>query len=149
MTARPRPSFQRRATALTIAAFAAVAEISVISLGYEMLQRLVYRGEYEIDAFVTFLTLYLIFGAIIAVPLCLAIGLPLWYLAMRTARERRSDAVRFGLAAGAIIGWIISFLSTDGTQASVTFDILLLFLLFCGAGISTGWIAHRLGYPRP
>ena len=146
MTSRAAPPFARRATALTIAALVAVVEISVISLGTELLTRLVYRGAYEIDTFLSILLLFLLFGAIIAVPACLAVGLPLWYLAAHRGREKQRDAVRFGLAAGAVIGCFVAVLLSGENGKTLTPTALLMILLFSGAGVSTGWIAHHIGY---
>ena len=146
MTSETAPPFERRVTALTIAALAAVVEISVILLGAELLTRLVSRVDYMVDTVLWILPLYLFFGAIIAVPACLAIGLPLWHLAMRRGRQNRRDAVRFGLAAGTVIGGLVAILLSEGNGGTLTPTALLMILLFSGAGMSTGWIAHRIGY---
>ncbi|MGT2514026.1 hypothetical protein ACVOMT_07015 [Sphingomonas panni] len=146
MTFETPPSFKRRVTALTFAALAAVVEISVISLGAEALTRLAYRAEYRIDAILLLLPPYLFFGTIIAVPVCLAIGLPLWHFGVHHGRQNLRDAVRLGLATGTVIGSVVAVLLSEGSGATLTPTAFLMILLFSVAGISTGWIAHRIGY---
>ncbi|KQM96150.1 hypothetical protein ASE73_03495 [Sphingomonas sp. Leaf24] len=84
--------------------------------------------------------------SIIAVPICLLLGLPLWHCAMRSGRQRRGDALRFGLIAGGLIGAVMAIIGDPGTR---WFDEPLDFLGYCLAGLCAGGVTYRLGYRRP
>lgn len=98
----------------------------------------------------SFFVLCIVVGSFLAIPMCLAIGPPLWRLAQRWQRHRLADALAFGLVAGAIIGIVMALPDIAGDPPWSAIDRSELFELaeYCIAGMCAGWVAHRLGYPR-
>lgn len=138
------PSVCRRIASVTVASMAAVV-IMVASWG---LREVIARGSVVDDRLLGLiqLGLFSIFvGSLIAVPICLMLGLPLWEFAIRSGRQRRRDALRFGLIAGGFIAVVMAIIGIPGTR---WFDEPLDFLGYCLAGLCAGWVVHRLGYPR-
>ncbi|KQN81353.1 hypothetical protein ASE91_11055 [Sphingomonas sp. Leaf62] len=78
-------------------------------------------------------------------PICLMLGLTLWDFAIRSGRQRRGDALRFGLIAGGLIGAVMAIIGDPGTR---WFDEPLDVLGYCLAGLCAGGVAYRLGYCR-
>jgi uncharacterized membrane protein len=97
----------------------------------------------------SFFVLCIVVGSFIAIPLCLAVGLPLWHLAQRWRRHRLHDALWAGLLAGAIIGTLMALPKIAGDSSWYAFDRndLFEFAEYGIAGLCAGWVAHRLGYP--
>lgn len=138
------PSICRRFASVTVASIAAVA-IMVASWG---LREVVGHGSVvdgRIVGLIQFGLFGIFVGSFIAVPIGLMLGLPLWDLAIRSGRQRRREAQRFGLIAGGLIGTVMAVIGDPGT---CWFDEPLDFVGYCLAGLCAGRIAHRLGYPR-
>ncbi|MDJ0278418.1 hypothetical protein QLH51_16595 [Sphingomonas sp. 2R-10] len=138
------PSVCRRIASVSVAAMAAVT-ILIASWG---LREGIDHGSVVDDRLPGLMQLGLfgiVVGSCIAVPICLMLGLPLWDFAIRSGRQRRSDALRFGLIAGGFIGAAMAIIGIAGTR---WFDEPLDFLGYCLAGLCASRVAHRLGYPR-
>ncbi len=98
----------------------------------------------------SFFVLCIVVGSFLAIPLCIAIGIPLWHLAQRWNRHSRRDALYFGLLAGAIIGAMMAVpdFANDRPWSSIDRNDVFEFVEYCIAGLSAGWVTHRLGYPQ-
>ena len=98
----------------------------------------------------SFFILCIVVGSLFAIPMCLAIGLPLWRLAQRWPRHRLADALAFGLVAGAIIGIVMALpeIAGEAPWSAIDRSDLFEFAEYCIAGMCAGWVAHRLSYPR-
>ena len=98
----------------------------------------------------SFFILCIAVGSLLAIPMCLAVGLPLWRLAQRWRRHSVTDALAFGLIGGAIIGIVMALPEIAGKApwSAMDRDDLFEFAAYCIAGLCAGWLAHRLGYPR-
>ncbi|WP_294318708.1 hypothetical protein [uncultured Sphingomonas sp.] len=98
----------------------------------------------------SFFVLCIVVGSFLAIPMCLAVGLPLWRLAQRWQRHSLADALAFGLVAGAIIGIVMALPELAGEAPWSAIDRSDLFMLagYCVAGMCGGGLAHRLGYPQ-
>lgn len=98
----------------------------------------------------SFLILCIVVGSLVAIPMCLAVGLPLWRLAQRWRRHSVTDAMVFGLIGGAIIGIVMALREFAGNSpwSGIDRDDLCEFAGCCIAGLCAGWFARRLSYPR-
>ncbi len=144
----PRPSFERRASALSGAAFIGVTLVTIVVLCGEVVAAsdpIALRG---IDSLVWVTTAFLLFGSLIGVPICLAIGLPLWCLAESRGRQTRRDASRYGLIAGAGLVVLLLLIGDLPETTGAWLEILTWSAALLLAGPCVGSVAHRLGYPR-
>ncbi len=142
MTAPPPPSGCLRIAALIVATIAGV----VIVLLLWGIRALVSGGPpYDAPLWLSVQQLLFvgIVGWCITLPFALPIGLTLWHFAVRSGQQRRCDARRFGLIAGALIGTVLAI----GGESTGWMGEALDFLGYCLAGLCAGSIAHRAAYP--
>lgn len=144
---RSIPSFERRATALTVAAFPAVIVMTLWLLAQDILPYLTADQFPHVGTLLWFAPLYLFLGSIIAIPLCLVIGLPLWHVAIHAGRHDQRDAYRCGLIASGIIAVLVIAVMGRDLSYRNWYDVLPLFGGICLAGLVAARVAHRLGYP--
>ncbi len=134
------PSFERRAAALTAAAISGVVIDGVLSVIRAAMGRTP-GDRLDLHLPVEFILLYLIIGSMVAVPLCLMIGLPLWRWFERHGRTTRGDAVRAGGIAGLGIGVVMTGLSLLFGEFSVWRTELLDMAIYIVAGSGAGIVA--------
>lgn len=127
-------SRERRFTALTIAAIAGtIAYLAIDGAG---------RNTILDPMSVGLWAMLVLFGSFIAVPVCLVIGMPLWYLAERAGWRSRSKAMQLGMVAGVIVGF--GFLILDVADIGyATFAEVAAFLF---AGAVGGLVAHGVAF---
>ncbi len=96
----------------------------------------------------SFFVLCIVVGSFVAIPLGLAVGMPLWHLAERAGRRRRRDALGFGVLTGAIVGALMIADDVTGgpVPSGILHDALLDFLDYCAAGACAGLVAHRAAF---
>ncbi|KQN35497.1 hypothetical protein ASG37_14175 [Sphingomonas sp. Leaf407] len=134
-------SRERRLTALSLAAMVGV----IVNLAFDYARAvIVSTGQNGIaDALPpAFWAFYIAFGSLIAVPVCLVIGMPLWYFAERAGWRSRHKAIQLGTLAGAIISF--GFVLLAGPQQLVRAGYAGLWEVagFCIAGAAGGLVAH-------
>ncbi|KQM90232.1 hypothetical protein ASE70_02155 [Sphingomonas sp. Leaf22] len=138
------PPVCRRIASVTVAA---VAGVAVLIASWSLREVIGHEpaSAYPLTALVQISLFSIVVGSIIAVPICLLLGLPLWHFAIRSGRQRRGDALRLGLIAGGLIGAVMAIVGDPGTR---WFDEPLDVLGYCLAGLCAGGVAYRLGYSR-
>lgn len=95
-----------------------------------------------------FFVLCSIVGSFVAIPLALAVAMPLWHLAERAGWRQRRDAIGFGVLTGGIVGalMIVTNLSREHAGIFIARDVLLDLLDYCAAGACAGLVAHRAAF---
>lgn len=138
---------------VAILCFVAVVSVIVVVVLWQLLPTLmnIHGGLPAYWPSLPFFVFCVAVGSLLAIPMCLAVGLPLWRLAQRWQRHRLRDALAFGLFAGAIIGIVMALpeLIGDSPWSGIDRDDLFEFAGYCIAGMCAGGLAHRLGYQRP
>ncbi len=140
------PSPERRLTALSVAAVAGVVVQGGTTLAFGSIADFVAGGRVPALPPSAFVMAYLIVGSFIAVPVCLGVGMPLWRLAERAGRSGSSDALWFGLLAGAIIGAVMTGVMVYSSSSAMGRGELFAFAGFCIAGVCAGRVAHFVAF---
>jgi hypothetical protein len=137
------PPVHRRIASVSVAA---VAGVAIVVASWTLREAIDHRpvATYRLAGLIQLSLFSILIGSIIAMPVCLMLGLPLWSFAIRSGRQRRRDALRFGLIAGGSIGAVMAIIGDPGTR---WFDEPLDFVAYCFAGLCAGSIAHRAAYP--
>lgn len=144
-------SLKRRLTALSIAAVAGVIIEGALMQAVEALLGLIATGRIGSMPPADVVPIYLMVGSIIAVPLCLLVGLPLLARAERTGRRTCADAIRVGASAGLVIGLVLTtvqvavgvetWLDDSSSFSSASYGVLLV---SDGMPTATGWLMEAL-----
>ncbi len=137
-------SRERRLTALTLAAVAGVIAYLVVERAAFAFAHREPGGSFAALP-VMLWAIAIVAGSFIAVPLCLAIGMPLWHVAERLGWRSRGKAVQLGMGVGTFLGLV--FWSLSGSRiTNIGVTDLLQIAEFSIAGVVGGLVAHVVAF---